>query len=109
MRYCYVVLHKPFPKFCLYLTIVRYDKSKLRGSSWGVNRVGETYMDTVSIREIDDTILVEARFTPLADDGILWEKDSVCYGREAALQRALRKLDEEESVHLFGQENMPKK
>jgi hypothetical protein len=38
---------------------------------------------------------------PLDDDGLLWEKDSVCYGRHAALQRALRKLHEEEGVYLF--------
>jgi hypothetical protein len=58
-------------------------------------------MDYVGIREIDDVILLEARFVPLEDDGLLWEKDSVCYGREAALQKALRKLDEEDGVYLF--------
>jgi hypothetical protein len=58
-------------------------------------------MDDVGIREIDDTILLEARFVPLEDDGLLWEKDSVCYGRQAALQRALRKLDEKDGVYLF--------
>ena len=55
-------------------------------------------MDYVGIREIDDTILLEARYLPLEDDGLLWEKDSVCYGRQAALQRALRKLDEEDKT-----------
>ena len=58
-------------------------------------------MDNVVLRVIDDTILLEARFVPLEDDGLLWEKDSVCYGREAALQKALRKLDEEDGVYLF--------
>jgi hypothetical protein len=58
------------------------------------------YGDNVGIRGIDDTILLEARFVPLDDDGLLWEKDSVCYGRHAALQRALRKLHEEEGVYL---------
>jgi hypothetical protein len=65
-----------------------------------VNGVG-AYMDNVGIREIDDAILLEARFVPLEDDGLLWEKDSVCYGRQAALQRALRKLHEEDGVYLF--------
>ena len=58
-------------------------------------------MDYVGIREIDDVILLEARFVPLEDDGLLWEKDSVCYGRQAALQKALRNLDEEDDVYLF--------
>jgi hypothetical protein len=58
-------------------------------------------MDNADIREIDDLILLEARYLPLEDDGLLWEKDSVCYGRQAALQRALRKLHEEEGVNLF--------
>jgi hypothetical protein len=55
-------------------------------------------MDNAGIREIDDVILLEARFMALEDDGLLWEKDSVCYGRQAALQRALRKLDEEDKT-----------
>ena len=59
------------------------------------------HMDNAGIREIDDVVLLEARFMPLEDDGLLWEKDSVCYGRQAALQRALRKLDEEDGVYLF--------
>jgi hypothetical protein len=58
-------------------------------------------MDNVVLRVIDDTILLEARFVPLEDDGLLWEKDSVCYGRQAALQKALRKLDEKDGVYLF--------
>ena len=58
-------------------------------------------MDNVVLRVIDDTILLEARFVPLEDDGLLWEKDSVCYGRQAALQKALRKLDEKDDVYPF--------
>jgi hypothetical protein len=58
-------------------------------------------MDNIGIREIDDVVLLEARFMALEDDGLLWEKDSVCYGRQAALQTALRKLDEEDGVYLF--------
>jgi hypothetical protein len=58
-------------------------------------------MDNVGLRVIDDGILLEARFVPLEDDGLLWEKDSVCYGRQAALQEALRKLEEEDGVYLF--------
>jgi hypothetical protein len=58
-------------------------------------------VDTVGIRVVYDTILLEARFVPLEGDGLLWEKDSVCYGRQAALQRALRKLNEEEGVYPF--------
>jgi hypothetical protein len=58
-------------------------------------------MDNVGLRVIDDTILLEARFVPLEDDGLLWEKDSVCYGRQAALQEDLRKLHEEDGVYLF--------
>ena len=58
-------------------------------------------MDNAGIREIDDAILLEARYLPLEDDGLLWEKDSVCYGRQAALQKALRTLDEKDGVYLF--------
>jgi hypothetical protein len=58
-------------------------------------------MDNVVLRVIDDTILLEARFVPPEDDGLLWDKDSVCYGRQAALQKALRKLDEKDGVYLF--------
>jgi hypothetical protein len=31
----------------------------------------------------------------------LWEKNGVCYGRGAALQKALRKLHEDDGVYLF--------
>jgi hypothetical protein len=32
---------------------------------------------------------------------MLWEKNGVCYGRQAALQEALRELREEKDVYLF--------
>ena len=66
-------------------------------------------MDNVVLRVIDDTILLEARFVPLEDDGLLWEKDSVCYGRQAALQKALRTLEEEDGVYLFDMTLVPEK
>jgi hypothetical protein len=41
----------------------------------------------------EETALLEAGFKPI-EDGSLWEKDGVYYGREAAVQEALRKLSE---------------
>ena len=59
-------------------------------------------MDNVRINAKEKSALLEASFEPLAeDDGILWEKNGVCYGRQAALQEALRKLHEEDGVYLF--------
>ena len=58
-------------------------------------------MDSVGIRAKEESTLLEASFEPLAEDGILWEKNGVLYGREAALQKALRKLHEEDGVYLF--------
>ena len=59
-------------------------------------------MGHVDIRAKEESTLLEASFEPLAeDDGILWEKNGVCYGRQAALQKALRKLHEEDGVYLF--------
>jgi hypothetical protein len=58
-------------------------------------------MDNVGINAKENSTLLEASFKPLAEDGILWEKNGVCYGREAALQKALRKLHEEDGVYLF--------
>ena len=43
-------------------------------------------------RNKEDSALFEASFKPAGGD--LWIKNSVCYGREAALQKALRKLHE---------------
>ncbi len=40
------------------------------------------------LREEENAVLVEAGFEPAGSD--LWEKDGVCYGREAALQYARR-------------------
>ena len=59
-------------------------------------------MNNVGIRVKENSTLLEASFEPLAeDDGLLWEKNGVCYGRQAALQKALRKLHEEEGVYLL--------
>jgi hypothetical protein len=60
-------------------------------------------MDSVGIRSKEESTLLEAGFEPLAaeDEGLLWEKNGVCYGRQAALQKALRKLHEEDGVYLF--------
>jgi hypothetical protein len=66
-------------------------------------------MDNVGLKVMDDSILLEARFVPLEDDGLLWEKDSVCYGRQAALQKALRTLEEEDGVYLFDMTLVPEK
>jgi hypothetical protein len=58
-------------------------------------------MDDVDINAKEERTLLEASFEPLADDGLLWGKNSVCYGRQAALQEALGKLYEEEGLYLF--------
>jgi hypothetical protein len=60
-------------------------------------------MDSVGIRAKEESTLLEASFEPLAaeDEGLLWEKNGVWYGRQAALQKALRKLHEEDGVYLF--------
>ena len=58
-------------------------------------------MDNVHINAKEKSALLEASFEPLEDDGVLWEKNGVCYGRQAALQEALRKLHEEDGVYLF--------
>jgi hypothetical protein len=52
----------------------------------------------VGIREKEEITLLGARFEPVEDEGILWEKEGVCYGREAALQQALRELREREGA-----------
>ena len=48
----------------------------------------------------EESALLEAGFEPL-ENRLLWEKNGVCYGRQAALQKALRKLREEDDVYLF--------
>jgi hypothetical protein len=60
-------------------------------------------MDNVRINAKEKSAMLEASFEPLAeDDGVLWEKNGVCYGREAALQEALRQLREEGGASRFG-------
>jgi hypothetical protein len=58
-------------------------------------------MDNVDINAKENSILLEASFDPLEDDGLLWQKNGVCYGRQAALQQALRERHEEDGVYLF--------
>jgi hypothetical protein len=58
-------------------------------------------MDNVDINAKEESTLLGASFEALEDDGILWEKNGVWYGRQAALQKALRKLHEEDGVYLF--------
>ena len=43
----------------------------------------------------EDSTLEKASFKPVEGD-LLWEKNGVLYGREAALQRAWQKLRNEE-------------
>jgi hypothetical protein len=58
-------------------------------------------MDNVDINAKEKGILLGASFEPRGDDGMLWEKNGVCYGRQVALQQALRELHEEDGVHLL--------
>ena len=58
-------------------------------------------MDNVDINAKEESTLLGASFEALEDDGTLWEKNGACYGRQAALQKALGKLHEEEGVYLF--------
>ena len=60
-----------------------------------------SYIDNASINARENRILLEASFEPLENEGMLWEKNGVCYGRRAALQKALRTLHEEEGVYPF--------
>ena len=54
----------------------------------------------VDINAKEESALLEANFKPL-ENRLLWEKNGVWYGRQAALQKALRKLREEDDVYLF--------
>jgi len=36
-------------------------------------------MDNVGIRAKEESILLEASFEPLENEGILWKKNGVCY------------------------------
>jgi hypothetical protein len=58
-------------------------------------------MESVGIDANQESTLLEAGFEPLEDEGMLWEKNGVCYGRQAALQEALRKLRAEGGVLPF--------
>ena len=58
-------------------------------------------MDNVDINAKEESTLLGASFEALEEDGTLWQKNGVCYGRRAALQKALRKLHEEGGVYLF--------
>jgi hypothetical protein len=58
-------------------------------------------MEGVGIRAKEEHALLKASFEPLENEGILWEKNGVCYGRQAALQETLRKLHEDDGVYLF--------
>jgi hypothetical protein len=57
-------------------------------------------MDNVGINVVEECALLEAGFEPL-ENRLLWEKNDVCYGRQAALQESLHKLYEEDGVYLF--------
>ena len=54
----------------------------------------------VDISAKEEGALLEAGFEPL-ENRLIWEKNGVWYGRQAALQKALRKLREEDDVYLF--------
>jgi len=58
-------------------------------------------MYNVSIKAKEESALLEVGFEPLEDDRLLWEKNGVCYGRQAALQKACSALLEEEGFYLF--------
>ena len=59
-------------------------------------------MNGLSVLKAKETsALLEASFEPLEEEGLLWEKKGVYYGRQAALQAALRELREQEGVYLF--------
>jgi hypothetical protein len=63
--------------------------------------VGVYYAKGLSIEAREERFLLEASFEPVEDDGMLWEKEGVWYGREAALQKASRKLQERDDLYLF--------
>jgi hypothetical protein len=44
--------------------------------------------------EREDFALVAAGFEPTEEEGTLWRKDGVLFGREAALQRARKDLSD---------------
>jgi hypothetical protein len=52
--------------------------------------------------ERENQALIAAGFESTGEEDDLWTKYGVCYGRQAALQGALRKLREDEGIYLFG-------
>jgi hypothetical protein len=56
----------------------------------------------MSFHSKEESALLGAGFVPLEEDeGMLWEKNGVYYGRQAALQEALRELREEYGIDLY--------
>jgi hypothetical protein len=53
------------------------------------------------IRAKEEAILLEANFKPLEINGMLWEKEGVCYGRKAALQNAHSSLFQRRGYALY--------
>ena len=43
------------------------------------------------LRKEEDSLLLEEGFKSVESNALLWVKDSVCYGREAALQQVARR------------------
>jgi hypothetical protein len=54
-----------------------------------------------SLRAKEESTLLEASFELLDDAGLLWEKNGIYYGRQAALQKTLRELQEDDGAYLF--------
>jgi hypothetical protein len=48
------------------------------------------------LREEENALLLENGFEPVGSNDLLWLKECVCYGREAALQEACRRKVETE-------------
>ena len=55
----------------------------------------------VGISKKEESILLEASYKPLEEDGMLWEKNGVCYARQAALQTTLRELQHNDVIYHF--------
>jgi hypothetical protein len=75
---------------------MRMDTGLMPGLLSGmVRREGKRLIRQVSpqarssiVREREQHALLEAGFKPVEEDGLLWKKDSIYYGWEAALQQA---------------------
>jgi hypothetical protein len=48
--------------------------------------------ESLCLLDREDFALVAAGFEPTEEEGTLWKKDGVCFGREAALQSARKEL-----------------